>query len=58
MSGIGAGARVPFLPEVWLVPATLADLECRHGELGGCTACDRDDRQAELERELELEVKA
>ena len=32
--------RVPFLPEVWMVPATLADLECRHGLIGGCRECD------------------
>lgn len=39
MSAAAERYRVPFLPEVWLVPATLADLECRHGELGGCSRC-------------------
>lgn len=37
--------HVPFMPEVWLVPANLADLECRHGNLPGeCAECDRLDR--------------
>lgn len=50
--------RVPYLPEVWLVPANLADLECRHGNLWPCDACELEAEQADLERELELEVPA
>ena len=56
MNGTNCVDRVGWLPEYWHVPATLADLECRHGELNGCTACDREDREAELDREPELEA--
>lgn len=33
--------RIPYMPEVWLVPANLADAECEHGRIGGCPDCDR-----------------
>lgn len=56
MSAVVKVNRVPYLPEMWWVPATLADLECRHGELGGCDACEVEAEQAALEREQELEV--
>jgi hypothetical protein len=52
--------RVPFLPEVWMVPITLADLECRHGELGGCDQCDLgvDDRELADDQALEQVAQA
>lgn len=30
---------VASLPPVVLLPPTLADFECEHGELGDCSAC-------------------
>lgn len=35
-------ARVDWTPEVWSVPATLADFECDHGRIGACVDCDRE----------------
>lgn len=58
MSTVDRAGCVHYLPEVWLVPDTLADLECRHGEIGGCDACELEAEQAALDRELELEVTA
>lgn len=58
MSTVDRAGRVHYLPEVWLVPDTLVDLECRHGEIGGCDACELEAEQAALDRELELEVTA
>ena len=54
MNAAGEVYRVPFLPETWLVPATLADLECRHGRLGGCTDCELEADQSAIAGELEL----
>ena len=56
MSAVDAEARVAVLAPTWSVPATLADFECRHGELSGCTRCAADDLQAELDRQLDLKV--
>lgn len=56
MTSTNSADRVAFLPEYWYVPATLADLECRHGEIGGCDACELEAEQAALDRELELEA--
>ena len=56
MSTVDRAGRVHFLPEVWLVPDTLADLECRHGAIGTCDACELEAEQAALDRELELEA--
>lgn len=58
MSTIDRAGRVHFLPEVWLVPDTLADLECRHGEIGGCDACELEADQQALGREVGIEVTA
>lgn len=33
-------ARVYYTPDVWTVPATLADFECSHGKIGACDECD------------------
>lgn len=48
--------RVGWLPELWYVPATLADLECRHGNLWPCDACEREAEQQALEAEVAAEV--
>lgn len=57
MSAAAEVKYVPALAPIWSVPATLADFECVHGELEGCTQCARADLQAELELELLLKVK-
>ena len=47
-------AGVHYTPDVWLVPPMLADFECRHGRIGDCQPCKREQRrQAKQERELE-----
>ena len=56
MTGTTSVDRVGFLPEYWFVPATLADLECRHGRIGTCDDCGDRDRQVDEQRELELEA--
>lgn len=46
---------VALLAPTWSVPATLADLECRHGRLDACVDCAGDDHQVD-EQQLELEL--
>jgi hypothetical protein len=48
--------RVAVQAPTWFVPPTLADLECRHGNLWDCDACELDRERAALDRELELEA--
>jgi hypothetical protein len=47
MSTVDREGRVAVLAPVWLVPATLADFECRHGLLDHCEQCASDDAHAE-----------
>lgn len=48
--------RIALQAPVWFVPATLADLECRHGRLDDCAECLGDERQVDEQLELVLEA--
>ena len=54
MSGYSQVDRVEVLAPVWSVPATLADFECRHGNLGRCEACELE--RLELDEQLVHEL--
>ena len=56
MSGLDRSTRIALQAPVWFVPATLADLECRHGRLDDCAECHLDERQVDEQLELELEA--
>lgn len=47
--------RIPFTPEVWMVPPTLADFECEHGRIGSCPEC-KAKRMLELAAAMEEEL--
>ena len=56
MSGDEQHERIAVLAPVWYLPPMLADLECRHGNIGACAKCQVADLEAEEQLELELRV--